>query len=106
MVTTAVAREQPNSYGTAKRMRHSVASAPDVVGIVPNTIVMTTVVCEQCGERFALAHRPAFQDAGLAARQAAWLRDRFVWDHIQEKRHSGSIALPAGSEIKPALHQC
>jgi len=63
---------------------------------------MMTVVCDECGARFAVAHRPAFQDPGLAERQAAWLKDQFVWDHIQENKHSRSIPLPGSHEMKPA----
>jgi len=86
---------QPISNGTARRLRRNGESAS-------HDIVMTTVVCEECGERFALAHRPAFQDAGMAERQAVWLKDTFVWDHIQEQKHSGSIRLPGWSEMKAA----
>lgn len=66
---------------------------------------MTTVVCDECGERFALAHRLAFEDAGMAERQAVWLKDKFVWDHIQEQKHSGSIRLPGEHEMNPALKE-
>ena len=92
--------QHPNSYGTAKRLRQNFESVPDAILIFPNTIVMTTVVCEDCGARFALVHRPAFQDGGLAKRQAVWLKDQFVWDHIQENKHSGSIRLPGSHELK------
>jgi hypothetical protein len=85
---------QPNSYGIAKRLRNH-------TGGVSNGVVMAIVVCDDCGSRFAVTHRAPFQDAPLAERQAAWLKDRFVWEHIQETRHSGSIRLPAWHEMKP-----
>jgi len=61
---------------------------------------METVVCGECGARFAIGHHAAAQDAALARRQAVWLADKFVWDHIQETPHPGSITLPAPREMK------
>jgi hypothetical protein len=84
---------QPGPHGTAKRQRKSTECAPD-------TVVMTTVVCYQCGEKFSIAHRSACTDQVLAERQAAWLADKFVWDHIQENNHPGSIQLPGSGEMK------
>ena len=81
--------------GTARRMRNVSENAP-----VRKSIVMSVVVCSECGERFAISHEPASQDAALAGRQAAWLREIFTWDHIQETRHRGYITLPAADEIK------
>jgi hypothetical protein len=86
--------EQPNSYGMARRLRNTADG-------VAHGVVMATVVCDECGARFAVTHRTPFQDSFLAERQAVWLRDRFVWDHIQEAKHSGSIRLPASHELKP-----
>ena len=57
-------------------------------------VEMNTVVCEQCGEQFRITHRFPLQDEALASRQAAWLADHFVWDHIQENKHRSSIDLP------------
>jgi hypothetical protein len=85
--------EQPKSNGIAKRLRKNKESAP-------GTIVMKTVVCPQCGEQFAIGHKQTLQDPELAARQAAWLSDQFVWDHIQENKHQGSIRLPGLDEMK------
>jgi hypothetical protein len=85
---------QPNSYGIARRLRNNADG-------VPNSVVMAIVVCDDCGARFAVTHRGPFQNSPLAARQAVWLKDRFVWDHIQETRHCGSIRLPASHEMKP-----
>ncbi|MGH9579773.1 MAG: hypothetical protein ACRD2R_02165 [Terriglobales bacterium] len=79
--------------GTAKRLRKRVANAPD-------TVTMATVLCEQCGEQFAIGHRSAAQNPALANRQAVWLADQFVWDHIQEAKHHSSIRLPGSNEIK------
>jgi|SRR5882672_9089103 len=85
--------EQPKSNGIAKRLRKNKESAP-------GTIVMKTVVCPQCGEQFAIGHKLALQDPALATRQATWLADQFVWDHIQENKHQGSIRLPGLDEMK------
>jgi hypothetical protein len=85
--------ELPRSYGMAKRLRHQ-------SDILDNFVVMTIIVCDKCGARFAIGHRPALQDAGLAERQAAWLVDQFVWDHIQENKHPGSKPLPGPHEMK------
>jgi hypothetical protein len=81
--------------GTAKRLRQLSVNAPP-----SRTVVMKIVECGQCGERFAIGHDPASSDPKLAERQAAWLEDQFVWDHIQENKHRGSIALPEASELK------
>jgi hypothetical protein len=81
--------------GTARRLRNVSENAP-----VRKSIVMIVVVCSECGERFAISHEPASQDAALAGRQAAWLREIFTWDHIQETKHRGSITLPSADEIK------
>jgi hypothetical protein len=79
---------------TAKRLRRTGENSPG------RAVVMTIVECAQCGQRFAIGHHPTSQDAGLAAKQATWLQDRFVWDHIQENKHQGSITLPAVAEMK------
>ena len=63
-------------------------------------VVMNVVACSNCGERFEISHEAASQDPALAERQAAWLQDQFVWDHIQEHKHRGSINLPASDEMK------
>jgi hypothetical protein len=55
---------------------------------------MKTVTCETCKEVFAIEHRTGAEDPALAERQSTWLAERFVWEHIQEKSHSGSIPLP------------
>jgi transcription elongation factor Elf1 len=55
---------------------------------------METVVCGNCGQRFAIRHDAAVQDIELAKRQASWVTDQLVWDHIQERKHHGSIELP------------
>lgn len=63
-------------------------------------VVMNVVACNNCGERFEISHKAASQDPQLADRQAAWLQDQFVWDHIQENRHRGLINLPESDEMK------
>jgi len=54
---------------------------------------MGTVVCAKCGQRFAIRNE---SDAGaeLAAKQVAWVEDQLVWDHIQERKHHGTMELP------------
>ena len=79
---------------TAKRLRRTGEN------VSARSVVMTVVECVQCGQRFAIGHHPASQNAGLAEKQATWLQDRFVWDHIQESKHQGSITLPAVAEMK------
>jgi hypothetical protein len=60
---------------------------------------MATLTCDSCKEVFAIEHRAGSEDAALAARQAAWLSEKFVWEHIQEEHHHGSIALPFLPEL-------
>ena len=54
---------------------------------------METVVCSKCGQRFAI-HNEGPPDAQLAEKQVAWLQEKLVWDHIQERKHHGSVELP------------
>ena len=81
--------------GTARRMRRRSENSP-----VRSGVVMKVVECGNCGERFEISHQAASQDAQLAVRQAAWLQDQFVWDHIQENRHRALINLPEANEMK------
>lgn len=60
----------------------------------PNSILMETVVCDQCGQRFAIHHDPARQSVEVATKQATWVKDNLVWDHIQERKHHGTMELP------------
>lgn len=60
---------------------------------------MQLVACSQCGDRFVIAHEPDAAAPELAGRQAIWLQDQFVWDHIQETKHRSSIALPSAEEL-------
>jgi hypothetical protein len=80
-------------HGNAKRVRQTQVPAP-------NNIAMVTVTCEKCGHEYVIEHRAGLEDVALASRQAAWLAENFVWDHIQENRHSGSIRLPFLAEAK------
>ena len=72
--------------GVATRMRGATSDA--------DALVMETVVCDKCGQRFAICHNPGFEDVALAKKQAAWVTDQLVWDHIQERKHPGTIELP------------
>ena len=86
MVTAAIAKEpRPPANLLAKRLRKHNGELPDTSLIV---------VCPQCGERYSIAGNVPCSDPALVQRHAAWLLDRFVWDHIQENRHRGSIPLP------------
>jgi hypothetical protein len=61
----------------------------------PNDVLMETVVCGKCGQRFAIHHDPARQNFQVARRQASWLEDQLVWDHIHERKHHSTIHLPS-----------
>jgi len=89
-----VVGQQSGFSGTAKRLRQNGKAAP------PRNVVLNIVECSQCGERFAISHDCDSQDAALAERQSLWLKDQFVWDHIQENKHRSTITLPASSEMK------
>lgn len=75
---------------TAKRLPKIAPAAPKED--------MATVVCDECGQRFAIHnggfHNGGVHDAQLAEKQVAWLQDRLVWDHIQERKHHGNVELP------------
>lgn len=85
----------PRAKGKARRLRRRSENSP-----ARSDVVMNVVECHNCGERFEISHHAASPDSQLAELQAAWLQDQFVWDHIQEIRHRGSIALPEADEIK------
>jgi hypothetical protein len=76
-----------NPNGVARRLRGTPEDPP-------NAILMETVVCTECGQRFAIRHTPILQNQELARKQAFWVADQLVWDHIQERKHHGSIELP------------
>jgi transcription elongation factor Elf1 len=73
---------------TAKRLRGSPDPASEIRALA-------TVVCGNCGQRFAISSKPATEDAALAEKQMAWVADKLVWDHIQERKHQGSMELPS-----------
>lgn len=76
-----------NANGVARRLR-----GPE--NLPANDTVMATVVCSNCGQRFAIRHDPAVRNQELARKQATWVEDQLVWDHIQERKHHGTIELP------------
>ncbi len=80
-------------HGNAKRVRQT--ELPQL-----NT-TMATVTCEKCGHQYSIQHRPGQENIALANRQAVWLADHFVWDHIQENKHQGSIRLPFLADAIP-----
>ena len=71
----------------ARRLRKSVDS-----GVSANP--METVVCGKCGQRFAIHNDSNVPAAELTKKHVAWVQDQLVWDHIQERRHHGSMELP------------
>ena len=75
------------SNGVARRLR-GLAKFPSTATL------METVVCSKCGQRFAICHAPGFEDVELAKKQAAWVTDQLVWDHIQDRKHHGTTELP------------
>lgn len=78
-----------NPNGVARRVRGT-AQLPSTA------VLMETVVCTQCGQRFAIRHTPAIvQNQELAKKQASWVEDQLVWDHIQERKHQGTMELPS-----------
>jgi hypothetical protein len=93
-VVSFTADGRVTSNGIAKRLRQTGAGAPS-----SRYKVMEVVLCGQCGDRFAITHETASADPDLATRQAVWLQDHFVWDHIQETKHRSSITLPAAEEL-------
>lgn len=95
MVTPALGGDVHLTGGVAKRQRKNAPPDPP-----HDKVLMCVVACEKCGERFAIHHSLFAQDAVLAARQATWLADKFVWDHIQENHHPHSIELPLAAAMK------
>ena len=60
----------------------------------PNVTPMETVVCGNCGQRYAIRIESSPQNAELSRKQMSFLADKLVWDHIQERKHQGTIELP------------
>jgi transcription elongation factor Elf1 len=63
--------------------------------LISNPGLTETVVCGKCGQRFAIRNDQGSPDMELARKQASWVAEQLVWDHIQERKHSGTIALPS-----------
>ena len=76
-------------------MRLNVARRLRGTPAIDNGILMETIVCGKCGQRFAIHNDPAGQDAALARKHAVWVADQLVWDHIQERKHHGTMELPS-----------
>ena len=62
---------------------------------VSNANSMETVVCSKCGQRFAIRYDVASLDVELARKQVSFVAEQLVWDHIQERKHHGTIELPS-----------
>lgn len=76
-----------NPNGVARRIR-GIAEHPS------HAVLMETVVCTQCGQRFTIRHTAILQNQELAKKQASWVEEQLVWDHIQERKHHCTIELP------------
>jgi len=55
---------------------------------------METVVCSKCGQRFVIRHDVTSLNVELAKKQVCFVTEQLVWDHIQERKHHGTIELP------------
>jgi hypothetical protein len=53
-----------------------------------------TIICPKCGQRFAIRNDQESQDSERAKKQATWVAEKLVWDHIQERKHQGTMELP------------
>ena len=71
----------------ARRMRGTVEA-------VSNANSMETVVCSKCGQRFAIRYDVTSLNVELAKKQVSFVTEQLVWDHIQERKHHGTIELP------------
>jgi transcription elongation factor Elf1 len=71
----------------ARRMRGTAEA-------VSNGHSTETVVCGKCGQRFAIRRDLASLDVELAKKQVSFVTEQLVWDHIQERKHHGTIELP------------
>ena len=56
---------------------------------------METVVCGNCGQRYAIRMESSLQNTELSRKQMSFVADQLVWDHIQERKHQGTIELPS-----------
>jgi transcription elongation factor Elf1 len=65
------------------------------VETVSGTTSMETVVCSNCGQRYAIRNDVASLDVDLARKQISFVSEQLVWDHIQERKHHGTIELPS-----------
>jgi hypothetical protein len=59
-----------------------------------NAPVTETVVCAKCGQRFAIRDADALNEE-LSKKQISFVAEQLIWDHIQERKHQGTIELPA-----------
>jgi hypothetical protein len=75
-----------NLNGIVRRLPASAAQ--------PNPVLLETVVCGKCGQRFVIYDELSSQDAELVKKQVCWVEDQLVWDHIQERKHLGAMKLP------------
>jgi hypothetical protein len=76
-------------HGVVRRLRGAAEHSSH------STSMTETVVCDKCGQRFAIDSDLAFHNPELARKQASWVADQLVWDHIQERKHHGTMDLPS-----------
>jgi hypothetical protein len=62
--------------------------------VVSHEASLGTVVCGKCGQRYSIAELSP-EDAELSRKQASFVEDKLVWDHIQERKHQATIELPS-----------
>jgi len=82
--------------GVVRRLRGTAEPAS-------SALLMETVVCGKCGQRFAIRNDPAGHTVELARKQASWVADQLVWDHIQERKHHGTMDLPNLTTVSSPL---
>lgn len=75
-----------NLNGIVRRLSASAA--------LPDPVLLDTVVCGRCGQRFVIYDGPSSQNVELARKQACWVEEQLVWDHIQERKHLSTMKLP------------
>lgn len=61
---------------------------------VPSPLPAETIICPKCGQRFVIRNEQEAQGPELARKQATWVAEQLVWDHIQERKHQGTMELP------------
>lgn len=88
------------TFGIAKLLREDRSSTVSSILAALDAVPMKAVCCEVCCARFALFHKADLQDAGLAQKQALWLKAQLLSDHVHEKTtHASTIPLPGIKQV-------